>query len=98
MAGTSALILAINSILQVSPREKLQAVPFQRLLARGGGRIACALVAYGTGLVTRTLSTSTNIGALREHSSARSEQAFKAYLASFSFVASAASRTSEVQN
>lgn len=56
MAGTSALIMAINSVLQVAGAgERLQDVPLQRLLVRAGVNIACALLLYEAGLFTRTL-------------------------------------------
>jgi hypothetical protein len=57
MAGTSALIMAINSVLQIAaPREQLNKVPLQRLLVRAGGSIACALLVYEAGSFTRTLA------------------------------------------
>ncbi len=57
MAGTSALIMAINSVLQVAaPGRQLQDVPAQRLLIRAGASIACALLVYEAGLFTRTLA------------------------------------------
>ena len=56
MVGTSALIMAINSVLQgAGAGERLQDVPLQRLLVRAGGNIACALLVYEAGLLTRTL-------------------------------------------
>jgi hypothetical protein len=57
MACTAALIMAINSVLQIAaPQGQFQDVPLQRFLVRVGVNIACALLVYEAGLFTWTLA------------------------------------------
>jgi hypothetical protein len=57
MAGTAALIMAINSVLQIAaPHGQWRHVPLQRLLVRVGANLACALLVYEAGLFTRKLA------------------------------------------